>query len=279
MNQENCFTPIVEVKNLNSFRAVERAIEFEAGRQFDEFMKNRRTKETTPKQTRGWNDDRQETYLQREKEDSADYRYFPDPDLINIRVSEQTISCLAGELGELPDRARQRLVKSQMLPEYDANVLVRQGRAVVEFFDHVEREVRNAKLVSNWIQQEVLRYLNEHNLSIDEYPVPQVQFCRLLKEVAEKNLDQTRGKEVLELMVSGNCGYESAIKELGIESVDDAAIVELCSQLIRDNQKIVEDVASGNVKAIGALIGQARKINPNANPGVVRKKLLELIGS
>ena len=278
LDQENCFTPIVEVKNLNSFRAVERAIEFESKRQWKEFCDHGKTKATTPKQTRGWNDDQQQTYLQREKEDSADYRYFPDPDLINIRVSDEVVEELRAELGELPGQTRERLITSDGLSEYDADVLVRQGRAVVQFFDHVKNEVENAKLVSNWVQQEVLRYLNEHNLDIVDYPVDRQQFVQLLKAVSQKEIDQTRGKEVLGLMATSKCDYGSAIEKLGIKSVDAAEIDELCQQLVKDNPKIADDVKSGNAKAIGALIGQARKLNPNANPGIIRQKLLEQLG-
>ena len=278
-SNEARFTPIVEVKNLNSFRAVERAIEFETGRQWKEFQELGKTKETTPKQTRGWNDSRQETYLQREKEDSADYRYFPDPDLVNIRVADTNVDSTKASLGELPDQSRQRLTGEFKLSENDAHVLVRQGRAVVQFFDAVQSEVQNPKLVSNWIQQEVLRYLNEHDLTINQYPIPVSQFCCLLKDVAAKNLDQTRAKEVLEVMTNKNCDFESAKSELGIKSVDESEINQLCEQLLHDNPNVVEEVKSGNAKAIGALIGQARGINPNANPGVVRQKLLELIGS
>ena len=108
---EECFTPIVEVKNLNSFRAVERAIEFETERQWREYRELGKTKKTTPKQTRGWDDGRQQTYLQREKEDSADYRYFPDPDLVNIRVADTLVNRLKDKLGELPELSRQRLNK------------------------------------------------------------------------------------------------------------------------------------------------------------------------
>ena len=277
-DRENCFTPIVEVKNLNSFRAVERAIEFEMKRQWDDFQKHGNTIESTPKQTRGWNDDRQETYLQREKEDSADYRYFPDPDLVNIRVTDETVNKLQQEIGELSDQTRQRLTKDHKLSDYDTDVLVRQGRAVVQYFDAVESNVGNAKLVSNWIQQEVLRYLNEHNLDIAGYPVDQQQFCLLLKEVSQKNLDQTRGKEVLQQMAEDGCDFESAKEKLGIKNVDQNELVQLCQQLIENNPKIIDDVKSGNLKAIGNLIGQARKINPNANPGVVRQLLLEQLG-
>ena len=276
---DESFTPIVEVKNLNSFRAVERAIEFETKRQWHEYQEYGKTKQTTRKQTRGWDDNRQETYLQREKEDSADYRYFPDPDLVNIRVANETIDFLKANLGELPDQSRRRLQVDFKLPDYDTHVLVRQGRAVVQFFDSVQSQVKNPKLVSNWIQQEVLRYLNEHDLTIAQYPIPTEQFCCLLKDVATQNLDQTRGKEVLEFMASKNCDFESAKTELGIKTVDASEINQLCEQLLQDNPNVVDEVKSGNAKAIGALIGQARKINPNANPGTVRQTLLQLIGS
>ena len=160
----------------------------------------------------------------------------------------------------------------------DAHVLVRQGRGVVKFYDAVQQQVDNPKLVSNWIQQEVLRYLNEHDLGIEEYAISLENFCLLLKEVSAGGLDQTRAKDVLQVMADKQFDFQIAKQELGIKNIDSEEIADLCSQLIKDNQTIVDDVKSGNMKAIGALIGQARKINPNANPGKVREKLLEMIG-
>ena len=274
--ENQVFTPIVEIKNLNSFRAVERAVTFEVDRQIREFEETGVTKDNAPKHTRGWNDDKQQTYLQREKEDSADYRYFPDPDLIAIHTPDATIEKLRSEIGVLPNAVRSALIGSG-LTEYDADVLVRQGSGVIDFFNQTNAIVGDAKLVSNWTQQEVLRYLNENETTIESYALAPVQFSELLVAVSKKQIDQNRGKEVLAAMVEHRIDFNAAKEQLGIVDVDASEIEALCRQLIDENPAVVADVQSGNAKAIGALIGQSRKKNPNVNPGEVRACLLTLI--
>ncbi len=273
---ENIFTPIVEVKNLNSFRAVERSIEFEVGRQIAAYESNGQTKETAPKQTRGWNDQKQLTYVQREKEDSADYRYFPEPDLIVVHTPDEKVAQLKDELCDLPCTVR-KMLTDYGLADYDADVLTRQGREVVAFFQETYDQVGNAKLVSNWVQQEVLRYLNESNLGIQDYPAPPARFGELLLALTKNQIDNNRAKDVLQEMVQENVGFEAAKQRLGIVAVDNDEIESLCNSIIANNPAVADDFKSGNKKAIGALIGQARKLNPNANPNVVRQCLMKLL--
>ena len=270
------FTPIVEVKNLNSFRAVERAINYEVQRQIKDYKESGVTKANAPKQTRGWNDDKQRTYVQREKEDAADYRYFPDPDLVSIRTSADTIERLEQEIGDLPNAAREKLLELG-LSVYDADVLVRQGSGVIHFFDQSFKIVGNAKLISNWTQQEVLRHLNETNSTIDQYPLSPETFSELLIAISKKQIDQNRGKDVLAAMVENNIDFRAAKEKLGIVEVDQSEIEDMCRAIVDENPAAVNDILSGNAKAVGALIGQARKRNPNANPGDVRQCLLAII--
>ncbi|MEM9413286.1 MAG: Asp-tRNA(Asn)/Glu-tRNA(Gln) amidotransferase subunit GatB [Planctomycetota bacterium] len=274
--QNDVATPIVEIKNLNSFRAVERAIQFESERQKQQFIESGQTKADAPKQTRGWNDEKQATVLQREKEESADYRYFPDPDLVAVETSTQEILDIQAEIGTLPAELRKKLIH-QKLSEYDADVLVRQGRAGIKFYEQLLANVGNPKLVSNWIQQEVLRYLNDSELPIEKYPVAVEQFGKLLKEVEAKKIDQNRAKEVLQVLLDGKSTYAEAKQTLGIVEVDDFEINRICQKIITANPEAAEDFRSGNGKAIGALIGQARKENPNANPGLVRQQLIKIL--
>ena len=277
--EQELATPIVEIKNLNSFRAVQRAIEFEVERQWKLYQETGQTKEQAPKQTRGWDDQRQVTTLQREKEDSADYRYFPDPDLVSIHTTDETIEKLRSELGQLPADIRNQLNEEYQLAAYDVDVLSRQGRAVVQFFRECESKVGNAKLVSNWIQQEVLRYLNENEIEMEGFPLSAEHFCELLQQVADNKLDQSRGKEVFNLMVEAGCTVEQARDKLGIVEIDNSEVESICRKLMEDNPIIVADVQSGNAKAIGSLIGQARQINSSVNPKLVREMLLKLISA
>lgn len=280
-------TPIVEVKNLNSFRAAERAIEYESQRQRRKWKKDGLLIGQAPKQTRGWDDGEQKTTPQREKEESADYRYFPDPDLIAVETSQQEIETIQKTLGELPAALRIQLHDQFGLDAYDTEVIVSQGRSVVEFFKTAASKVADSsgdlkkagKMASNWVGQEVLRYLNENDCRIEDYPVPADQLGLLLAKVSAGDFDNSRGKDVLAEMISSGQGIDAAIDKLGIKAVDDSEVDGLCQQLIDENPNVVAQLKEGKSKAIGALIGKARKLNPNISPNVVREKIMKMIES
>lgn len=282
---ETVATPIVEVKNLNSFRAAERAINSEAARQLRRWKKDGLLIGEAPKQTRGWDDDQQKTTPQREKEESADYRYFPDPDLIAVETSDQEIEAIRATLGDLPADLRTVLRDQYGLDEYDTEVIVSQGRAVVEFFRSVadiasENDAnKGGKLASNWVGQEVLRYLNENDCSIADYPVSADQLGALLAKIAAGDFDNSRGKDVLAEMISSGADLDAAIDKLGIKAVDSSEIDALCQQLIDENPNVVAQLLEGKDKAIGALIGKAKKLNPNVSPKVVQEKIRKMIRS
>lgn len=272
-------TPIVEIKNLNSFRNAERALAFEATRQLSAWKASGLTIDDAPKQTRGWSDANQQTTIQREKEESADYRYFPDPDLIAVVQTDDEIQQLQNSMLPLPAALRELLKTEHQLKQYDADVIVGQGRGVVDYFLSVAQGCGNSKIASNWVTQEVLRHLNEHDVEIEDYPLSAGSMTELLTHVVQGKLDQTRGKEVMEVMLEERITVQAAMDKLGIKEVDGSELESLCQQLIDENQSIATQIRDGNAKAVGALIGQARKLNPNANPGLVRAKILELLGS
>ena len=276
-------TPIVEIKNLNSFRAAERAITFESTRQLKKWNETGQTIDDAPKQTRGWDDANQVTVKQREKEESADYRYFPDPDLIGVVIEQDEIDSTRTELGQLPATLRTELKSEFGLNDYDAEVMVSQGRGVVDYFRIVAVESGtankpNGKMASNWVGQDVLRYLNEEACSIADFPVPASDMAELLKRIGSGEIDQSRARNVLAEMIQNRSDVVSAFAALGIEKVDDSEIEALCQKLIDENPGIIEEVRGGNIKAIGALIGKARKLNANISPNVVRENLLAIIG-
>ncbi|MCO6455920.1 MAG: Asp-tRNA(Asn)/Glu-tRNA(Gln) amidotransferase subunit GatB [Pirellulaceae bacterium] len=270
-------TPIVEVKNMNSFRAVERALAYEAPRQYQVWLETGQRLGDVPKQTRGWDDQAQLTRAQRHKEESSDYRYFPDPDLVPVRITAQQVDALRRELGELPAQLRQRLEATYGLDPYDSDVLVNQGRELVDYFIAVADASGDGKRASNWVQQEVLRYLNEQSATIDRYPVGPAALAELLAAVAQGLVDTSRGREVLQYMVERGVGAAAAMQHLGIQAVDSSELVRLCQELLAANPRIVADVRSGKQQAIGALVGQARKRSPNANPAEIKRICLELI--
>ena len=272
-------TPIVEVKNMNSFRAVERAIDYEIDRQYDAWEETRMTIEDESKTTRGWDDAAGKTFLQREKEESADYRYFPDPDLLPVRLPPERIEAARAALGELPAEIRERLQSQYDIKPYDANVIVNQGREMIEYYEQVATASGDGKRSSSWIQQDVMRTMNDRQLGIDQFPVSSAQLGELLKRVTASELDNGRARDVFAHLLDHNISVHDAISALGIESVDRSEIDTLCQELLDANPQVVEDVRGGKLQAVGSLIGQARNKNPNANPQQVRETLLRLIES
>ncbi len=269
-------TPIVEVKNMNSFRAVERALAYEATRQYEVWQETGQRMGEVPKQTHGWDDAANITRPQRYKEESSDYRYFPEPDLVPVTVTDEQIANVRETLGELPAALRLRLQAEYDLPPYDADVMVGQGRMLVEYFCKVAQTAGNARVAGNWIQQYVLRTLNEQDIAIDAYPLSAEELGRLIQMVVAGKLDTTRGREVLAEMLDSGASVEEAIKARGIEEVDESTLVDLCRQLLDKNPRVVDDLKQGKLKAVGALIGQAKKQNPNVNPTRIREICIQL---
>ncbi|NND97657.1 MAG: Asp-tRNA(Asn)/Glu-tRNA(Gln) amidotransferase subunit GatB [Pirellulaceae bacterium] len=276
---ERVATPIVEVKNMNSFRAVEAAIEHEVWRQYKNWQETGYTINDKPKTTRGWDDTKEITFQQREKEESADYRYFPDPDLLPIRIPREQVDAIAETLGETPQQTRERLPDQYGIKPYDADVIVKSGREMVEYYEQVARLSGDGKRASSWVQQDVMRTMNERQISVDAFPVSAAKLGDLLGRVCKGDLDNGRARDVFHRLLDQDQSVDDAINDLGIASVDSSEIDSLVQELLDANPKIVEDVLGGNEKAVGALIGQARKKNPNANPQVVRETALRLIQS
>jgi aspartyl-tRNA(Asn)/glutamyl-tRNA(Gln) amidotransferase subunit B len=270
-------TPIVEVKNMNSFRNVAAALHFEVDRQYAEWEETGDTIKTHGKRTFGWDDSKQLTYPQREKEESADYRYFPCPDLLPVRLPRERIEEIRASLGESPEQARQRLQSQYGIKAYDADVIVSQGRELVEYFDAVAMKCGDGKRTSSWIQQDVLRAMKESGDSIESFSIDAGTLGELLSKVSAGELTNDRARDVFKHLCDRGGTVDEAIKALGIESVDSSQLESLVQALLDANPKIVEDVKGGNAKAVGALIGQAKKKNPNANPQQVREIALKRI--
>jgi len=270
-------TPIVEIKNMNSFRAVERALAYETQRQYEEWQATGRCKGDTPKRTFGWDDQRMLTYPQREKEESADYRYLPDPDLPPVVVTDVELAAVRGSLGELPAALRARLQADFQLSSYDAEVIVNQGRALADYYLAVATGCGDGKLAANWVTQEVLRLVNEQYGEIQQFPVSPDALAELIRAVAAGKIPGPRAKDVFAAMVERKIGADDACQELGIAAVDQGALTELCRELLAANPRVVADVKNGKAQAVASLIGQARKRNPNVNPNDFRNLCLELI--
>ena len=270
-------TPIVEIKNMNSFRSVERALAYEAVRQFEEWQATGAELGSAPKQTRGWDDPAGVTRGQRAKEESSDYRYFPEPDLVPVTVSEEQLAKVRAAMGEPPAALRQALAERWKITPYDADVLVNQGRDLVAYFEELATLAKDGKLASNWMQQDVLRTLNERGGSIGEFPVRPAAVADIIGRIAQGDFDTSRGREIFTAVLESGKSVADVVDSMGIAAVGDDELETLCRELLAANPKIVADVLGGKEQAAAGLIGQAKKKNPNVNPGKVRATCLALI--
>lgn len=270
-------TPITEVKNMNSFRAVERALGHEASRHYEQWLETGNKLGDVPKETRGWDEAAQITRPQRSKEESSDYRYFPDPDLVPVTVSSEDVAGIRAGLGLMPAELRKELEEQHGIKPYDADVIVNQGRSFVDYYADVARQCEDGKLAGNWVQQAVLRTLNERQISIEDFPVSADDLSDLLKMIQEGQVDGSRARDVFAGMLDSGKTAGQVVGDLGIDRVDDSAAVELCRQLLTEHPGVVQDVQGGKQQAVGRLIGEAKKRNPNINPGRFRQLCLEMI--
>jgi aspartyl-tRNA(Asn)/glutamyl-tRNA(Gln) amidotransferase subunit B len=271
-------TPIVEVKNLNSFRSVERALLYEADRQYRKWLQDGITKDHDNKETRGWSDATGRTDLQRKKETAADYRYFPEPDLVPVVVDQKWIERIKLSIGELPGARRSRFETEYGLSPYDANVLVEQGQDVADYYDAVARATGEYKLASNWVQQDVLRTIKDRKLTVAGFPVGPEALADLIHRVKRGELNTNQGREVLGKMIDSGDSAEAVIAAGGYRMVSDretiAAAVEAA---LAANPKAVEDLKGGKKKpdaVKGFLRGQVMKqTGGKANPALVGELL------
>ncbi len=275
---ERIATPIVEIKNMNSFRAVERALDYEAPRQFREWQDTGRKLGDAPKQTRGWDDVAGVTRAQRSKEESSDYRYLPDPDLAPVASTAEAVDAVRSSLGELPANLRSRLTAGYQLSAYDADVLVNQGRAMVDYFLTVADATTDPKSACNWVTQQVLRELKDRDQTIDQFAIPAPALAGLIAAINDGRLPSTRASEAFLLMLAKDCDVEAALAELKIERVDESALIALVESLLAANPKTVADIRAGKLQAAGALIGQAKKQNSNVDPNRIRELAIALAG-
>jgi aspartyl-tRNA(Asn)/glutamyl-tRNA(Gln) amidotransferase subunit B len=267
-------TPIVEVKNLNSFRAVERAMRYEAGRQYEEFRQSGRKlgDPGVSKATAGWNDARGVTVVQRRKEEASDYRYFPEPDLVPVVVDDPWVERVRSEMGELPAAARARLQEEYGLSAYDAGVITSQGRALTRYFEAVARTSGEPKDASNWVTNQVLQTLNERRIPIRDYPLSAGALADLIKQVKGSGLNMQRAREVYGRMVETGAAAGKVIQELGFRPVaDEKQLRELVRKAIAGNPKAVADYKKGKTRAADAIKGAVMR----QTKGMARADLLQ----
>ncbi|MEX2288287.1 MAG: Asp-tRNA(Asn)/Glu-tRNA(Gln) amidotransferase subunit GatB [Planctomycetaceae bacterium] len=279
-------TPIVEIKNLNSFRGVELAIEYEAGRQFEQWQQSKQTIDDVPKQTRGWDADRNVTFAQRGKEEASDYRYFPDPDLVPVIVPEEQIEHIRGEMCEFPADRRNRIEAAFQLSRYDAAVIIDQGRAFADYFEEAATGCGDGKQAANWLTQDVQRELHERGITIDQFPLRAPVLAALLKKIVDQQITVKSAREVFKILLSESDSgqpvdetcVEAIIAEKGLAIVSDTGALERAiDAVLAKNQKIIQDVRGGKLAAVGPLIGQVMREVKGADPKQVREMVIAKI--
>jgi len=261
-----------EMKNINSFKAIVRAIEYESRRQIEELESGGKVEQ----ETRRWDDNKGISYAMRNKEEAHDYRYFPDPDLVPIVVDEKWVEEIRASLPEMPESRKERYITQYGLPEYDAGILTSSIK-LANFFESALEKTSNAKAVSNWIMGDLMRILKDKEMEADEIPFPAEYLAELVNLIDKGTISGTIAKKVFAKMFDTGKAPGTIVKEEGLEVVsDEGAIVEAVKKVIVANPQSVADYKGGKEKAIGFLVGQVmRETKGKANPQIVNKVLRE----
>lgn len=263
-----------EMKNLNSFRALVRAVQYESKRQIIELKKGHRIIQ----ETRKWDDVKGVSSSMRSKEEAHDYRYFPEPDLVPIVITDETIEQIKSGLPELPEAKRARYVAEYKLPDYDAGVLTA-SKVTAKFFEETVALYDEPKQISNWLMVDIPAMLKEKELSMENIPFSPAELAELLKLIKDGTISGTIGKKVLEKMFEEDKTPKAIVEENNWAQMSDTSELEgIIAQVIEDNPKSIEDIGAGNQKAYGFLTGQVMKATKGqANPQVANKIIRELV--
>ncbi len=264
----------VEIKNMNSFRAVQRALEGEIERQHGLYE----TGESIIQQTRGWDDVTGTTSLMRTKEEAADYRYFPDPDLVPIHLTSELVESIRKGLPELPAARKERFMDDFGLPAYDAGVLT-SSRELADYFEKCVSDYHDPKKVSNWVMVEFLRLLNTHNMEVRDAKLTPSHLVEMLQLMDQGTISGKIAKTVFEEMFATGKKAGIVVEEKGLLQIsDESKLAEMVEAVLSAHPEVVEDYRKGKGKALGFLVGQVMKqTRGKANPQMVNKLLLERI--
>ncbi|MCB0300078.1 MAG: Asp-tRNA(Asn)/Glu-tRNA(Gln) amidotransferase GatCAB subunit B, partial [Calditrichaeota bacterium] len=261
-----------EVKNMNSFRNVERALIYEINRQ----MQIVESGGTIVQETLLWDANANVARSMRSKEEAHDYRYFPDPDLTPLIVSDEWIADIKAGLPELPNAKKQRFVNDYGLPEYDA-ALIADSKSLADFYEAIVADCPDYKLASNWVMTEIIRVLNEQKISIENYPIPAKNIAELLNLIQNDSISLKIAKTVYEFMLESGKTAPAIIDEKGLSQISDSSKIEpIIDEIIEKNPKQVEEYRGGKDKVIGFFVGLVMKeTRGKANPAVVNQLLKE----
>ncbi|MBQ2319817.1 MAG: Asp-tRNA(Asn)/Glu-tRNA(Gln) amidotransferase subunit GatB [Lachnospiraceae bacterium] len=263
-----------EMKNLNSFKAIARAIEAERERQIDLIESG----EKVIQETRRWDDNKEYSYAMRSKEDAQDYRYFPDPDLVPIIISDEWLDEIRAAQPELRDEKLERYKTEYNIPEYDAEILTG-NKHLADIFEATTAICNNPKKVSNWLMVETMRLMKEAAIEPEQLKFSPENLAKLINLTEEKVINSSVAKEVFEKIFADDIDPEKYVEENGLKTVaDDGALKSVIEKVIEENPQSVEDYRSGKKKAIGFLVGQTMKaMQGKADPGMINQILQELL--
>ena len=263
-----------EMKNLNSFKAIARAIEAERERQIDLIESG----EKVIQETRRWDDNKEYSYAMRSKEDAQDYRYFPDPDLVPIIISDEWLDEIRAAQPELREEKLERYKTEYKIPEYDAEILTG-NKHLADILEATTAICNNPKKVSNWLMVETMRLMKEAAIEPEQLKFSPENLAKLINLTEEKVINSSVAKEVFEKIFADDIDPEKYVEENGLKTVaDDGALKSVIEKVIEENPQSVEDYRSGKKKAIGFLVGQTMKaMQGKADPGMINQILQELL--
>lgn len=269
---ETKFGTRTEMKNMNSFRSITRAIDYEIERQIDVIENGGKIEQETLR----WDEVSGKTFSMRDKEDAQDYRYFPDPDLVAIKLSEEYIENIKNMLPELPESRKQRYIEEYKLSEKDANIITA-SKHLSDLFENAVKECNNPKAVNNWIISDISRILNEEEMEPSQIPFNSNQLAKLVMLIDNGTISSSIGKKVLVELFEQPRDPSDIIKEKGwIQISDEGAIREVVQKVLQGNPQSISDYKAGKDKALGFLVGQAMKeTKGKANPQMLNKMFLE----
>jgi len=264
----------VEIKNVNSFKAVKKALQFEVHRQKKLLAEG----EKIIQETRHWDESKNITISMRSKEEAHDYRYFPEPDLLPLRVSQEIIEEIRKKLPELPEARRKRFIKDYKIPEYDAEILT-SSKALGDYYEKSASSYYNRKVLSNWIMGELIRYLNEEKIGIEDSPVSPEKLVGMLKLMDEGVISGKMAKGIFEKMCKTGKDASQIVKESGITQItDEEELFKVIDKVIKENLKSVDDFNQGKEKALNYLVGQVmRYTKGRAKPDFVFEAIKQRI--
>ena len=264
-----------ETKNLNSFKAVVRAIEYETNRQIEVIENGGRVIQ----ETRLWDEEQGVTRPMRSKEEAMDYRYFPEPDLPKIIISNDRLEKVKKEMPEFADKKTKRFIEEYKLNEKEAITLATEPE-LAEYYEEIVKKSDEPKLSANWMLTEILRVLKEKNIGIEQFSVSSENIAKLIKLIKSNVISSKIAKEVFEILQVENKDTEIIVKEKGlIQITDNSEIEKIVEQVLEENQQSVEDYKAGKSNALKYLVGQAMKLSRGkANPKIINELILKKLG-